>query len=96
MMRDVVKVAIEHGKWVSICGEMAGDCLYTPLILGLGIHELSMSPVALPSVSMVIRRIRMHQAEDLVDYALQCGSAREVQEECKRFLRTHCPELVIG
>lgn len=96
MMRDVAKVAIEHGKWVSICGEMAGDCLYTPLILGLGIQELSMSPVALPSVSMVIRRIRMHQAEDLVDYALQCGSAREVQDECKRFLRTHCPELAIG
>jgi phosphotransferase system enzyme I (PtsI) len=94
MMKNVVDVALSNDKWVSVCGEMGGECLYTPLILGLGIHELSMSPVSLPSVRMVIRSIKMHEAEDLVNYSLGCGSANEVQEECKRFLQRVCPELV--
>ena len=94
MMKNVVDVALSNDKWVSVCGEMGGECLYTPLILGLGIHELSMSPVSLPSVRMVIRSIKMHEAEDLVNYSLGCGSAFEVQEECKRFLQRVCPELV--
>jgi phosphoenolpyruvate-protein kinase (PTS system EI component) len=94
MMKNVVDVALSNDKWVSVCGEMGGECLYTPLILGLGIHELSMSPVSLPSVRMVIRSIKMHEAEDLVNYSLRCGSAQEVQEECKRFLQRVCPELV--
>ncbi|MBP5674081.1 MAG: phosphoenolpyruvate--protein phosphotransferase [Victivallales bacterium] len=94
MMKHVVDVATSNDKWVSVCGEMAGECLYTPLILGLGIHELSMSPVSLPSVRMVIRSIKMHEAEELVNYSLGCGSAYDVQAECKRFLKNVCPELV--
>lgn len=94
MMKNVVDVAVSNDKWVSVCGEMGGECLYTPLILGLGIHELSMSPLSLPSVRMVIRSIKMHEAEDLVNYALSCGSAFEVQEECRTFLKRVCPKLV--
>ena len=93
MMKDVVDVATENGRWVSVCGEMAGDYHYTPLILGLGIHELSMSPVSIPKVHRVIRSIRMHEAEQLVDFALGCDTCAEVQEACQGLIRRSCPEL---
>ncbi len=93
MMKDVVDIASDNGRWVSVCGEMAGDYHYTPLILGLGIHELSMSPVAIPKVHKVIRSIRMHEAEQLVDYALGCDTCAEVQEACQSLIHRSCPEL---
>ena len=93
MMKDVVDIATDKGRWVSVCGEMAGDFHYTPLILGLGIHELSMSPVSLPKVHKVIRCIKMYEAEQLVDYALGCDTCREVQNACQELINRSCAEL---
>lgn len=94
MMKHVVDVAYAHDRWVSICGEMAGECLYAPLILGLGIHELSMSPVALAQVSKVIRSIRMYEAEQLVNSALECERHEDVIRLCKDLLRRACPDML--
>ncbi len=82
-MKNVVDTALRKGKWVSICGEMAGDPLYTPLLLGMGIQELSMSPVSLAQVHKYIRNIRMYEAEELVQKALQCKDGREVETLCR-------------
>ncbi|MBQ9369269.1 MAG: phosphoenolpyruvate--protein phosphotransferase, partial [Victivallales bacterium] len=82
-MKNVVDTALRKGKWVSICGEMAGDPLYTPLLLGMGIQELSMSPVSLAQVHKYIRNIRMYEAEELVRKALQCKDGREVEALCR-------------
>ncbi len=94
MMKQVADVCYEHGKWLSVCGEMAADPLFMPLALGMGIHELSMSPVALPSMQKLVRSIRMHEAEELVRRAIDCGSANEVQVLCRQFLEKACPELL--
>ncbi len=93
LMQKVVHVAYEHGKWVSICGEMAGDASLVPLILGLGIHELSMSSVSLALIKRLIRRIRMYDAENLVRLSLQCGTASEVQKLCDDFIQKFVPDL---
>ncbi len=93
LLQNVVHVAYEHGKWVSICGEMGGDTSLVPLILGLGIHELSMSSVSLPMVKRLIRRIRMYDAENLVRHAQQCGTAKEVQKLCDNFVQEFVPDL---
>ena len=82
-MKSVVDTALRKGKWVSICGEMAGDPLYTPLLLGMGIQELSMSPVSLTQVHKYIRNIRMYEAEELVQKALQCKDGLEVETLCR-------------
>lgn len=95
MMKDVVDVANANGRWVSVCGEMAGDCLYTPLILGLGIHELSMSPVALGVIRKVIRSIKMHEAEHLVSYAMSCDRYSDVVAACQSLLDRACPDLKV-
>jgi phosphotransferase system enzyme I (PtsI) len=96
LIRDVVRAAYRHGKWVSICGEMAAEPLLVPLVLGLGIHELSMSPVAIGLVKRLIRRMRMHEAEDLVEKALSCGTAAEVRELCEAFVSKVAPDLLPG
>lgn len=94
MMKHVADVCYANGKWVGICGEMAAEPLYAPLILGMGIHELSMSPVSLAPIRKLVRSIRMFEAEALVAKALQCGSAGEVQKLCRDFLKKSCPELL--
>ncbi|MBR4674707.1 MAG: phosphoenolpyruvate--protein phosphotransferase [Victivallales bacterium] len=86
-MKNVVDIALRKGKWVSICGEMAGDPLYTPLLLGMGIQELSMSPVSLEQVHTYIRNIRMYEAEELVQEALQCKDGLEVEKLCRERMK---------
>lgn len=94
LIRNVVTVACDHGKWVSLCGEMAAEPLYTPLVLGMGIHELSMSPVAIPPIRRLIRRIHMYDAEHLVAEALRCGNADEVEALCRALIAKACPEML--
>ena len=66
---------------------MAGDPLYTPLLLGMGIQELSMSPVSLAQVHKYIRNIRMYEAEELVRQALQCKDGLEVETLCRERIK---------
>ena len=55
---------------VSVCGEMAGDPVYVPLLLGLGVDELSMTPTLLPSVKFLVRAMKMSDAQQLAKEAL--------------------------
>jgi phosphoenolpyruvate-protein phosphotransferase (PTS system enzyme I) len=70
----VLKQIVDHGHArklkVSVCGEMAGDPLYVPLLLGLGVDELSMTPSLLPSVKFLIRAMKMEEARNLAQSAL--------------------------
>ncbi len=63
----------------AICGEMAGNPILTPLLLGMGVDEFSASPGAVPLVKDVIRHIRFSEAQDLAEAARgtghRCGSA---------------------
>ena len=94
LLDSVVRAANEHGRWVGICGEMAAEPLFVPLVLGLGIHELSMSPVAIPLVKDLVRDINMLEAEELVTNAMACGSAEEVATLCRDFVERIAPELL--
>jgi len=94
LIREVARAAHSNGKWIGICGEMAADPLFVPLVLGLGIHELSLAPVAIGLVKSLVRRIRMHEAEALVNQAVGCGTAAEVLSLCDEFVRRLAPDLV--
>jgi phosphotransferase system enzyme I (PtsI) len=59
---------------------MAGAPLYTPLLLGLGLNELSMNPQAIPAVKRMIRRIRLADTEAVITEVLKQKTAREVFE----------------
>jgi len=94
LLKGVVDAAYAHGKWVGICGEMASEPMLVPIVLGLGIHELSMSPVAIGAIKKLIRQMRMYEAEELVEQALQCSTAREVWKLCEEFVQRVAPELL--
>lgn len=68
-----------HGKEVSVCGEMAGDPLATFLLLGMGVHSLSMGAGSLLRVKKVIRSISKSRAREVLKMALQCEDASSVR-----------------
>jgi phosphoenolpyruvate-protein kinase (PTS system EI component) len=67
------------GKPVSLCGEIAGDPLAAPLLLGLGVNELSVPLLAVPAIKAVVRTMEMAHARQLAGAALACSSAIEVR-----------------
>lgn len=77
LIRDVVEVASDRGKGVSLCGEMAGDMLYTVLLLGMGLRELSLAPRAIPEIKKAIRGITVEESREAADW---CAAARDVKD----------------
>jgi phosphotransferase system enzyme I (PtsI) len=72
---------------VTVCGEMAGDPVFAPLLLGLGIDGLSMSPAWLPSVKYLVRAMSMADARALAAEALTMASPKEIYAKCDEFYR---------
>ena len=68
-----------HGREVSVCGEMAGDPLAAILLLGMGVHSLSMGARSLLRVKRVIRSISRARAREVLKAALQCEDAASVR-----------------
>ncbi|MEZ0233392.1 MAG: phosphoenolpyruvate--protein phosphotransferase [Actinomycetota bacterium] len=69
-----------HGRWVGVCGELAGDELATPLLLGLGVRELSMAVPAIATVKDAVRSTTLVDARAIAARALRCESASEVRD----------------
>ncbi len=74
-----VEAAHAAGKWVGICGELGSDPQAIPLLVGLGLDELSVSPPAVPAVKEAVRRLATGEARDLADRALACDGPAEVR-----------------
>ena len=70
VLRQIVDTGHAKKIKVSVCGEMAGDPLFVPLLLGLGVDELSMTPTLLPAVKFLIRAMKMSDAQQLAAAAL--------------------------
>lgn len=70
VLKRVVDEAHLRGIKVSVCGEMAGDPVFVPLLLGLGFDELSMTPTMLPAVKFIVRAMHLSDARDLAKEAL--------------------------
>lgn len=78
-IRHTVQAAHAAGRWVGLCGEMAGDPHTAVLLVGLGVDELSVSCYDLPRVKAAIRAIRADAAREVAEAALQCASAAPVK-----------------
>ena len=94
LIKHTVDVGHEHGLWTGVCGEMAGNPLLVPLLLGLGVDELSVNAPGIPLVKDVIRSLRFSQAEELGQAALRSGSAEEVLENCRQLVGRIAPEIL--
>jgi phosphotransferase system enzyme I (PtsI) len=78
-LKIVADAAHSAGIYVSICGEMAGEPNYLPILLGLGFDELSMNAVSIPKVKKILRRCSRSDAEKMARQALTFSTAAEVE-----------------
>ncbi|MCX6945115.1 MAG: phosphoenolpyruvate--protein phosphotransferase, partial [Opitutales bacterium] len=86
-LQHIVAEAHRGGIPVSVCGEMAGDPMYAPLLLGLGVDALSMSPASLPAVKYLVRAMTLADAKALAAEALALASPKEIFARCEAFYR---------
>ena len=94
LIRLTVEAGRRHGIWTGVCGETAGNPVLAPLLLGLGVEELSASPGAIPLVKEVIRRIRYSEAQDLAEAARSMATGAEVLGQCRDLVRRVAPEIL--
>ena len=80
LIHQVAQVGRQTGKPVAVCGEMAGDVQLAPLLVGLGVDELSMTPGALPGVREAIARFSDQQLVELAERVLQLKTVSEVEQ----------------
>jgi phosphoenolpyruvate-protein phosphotransferase len=75
LIHQVVESAHREDRWVGVCGELAGDADAVPLLLGLGVDELSMAPQRIPAVKAIVRQWSYTRAQQLARQALTVSSA---------------------
>jgi phosphotransferase system enzyme I (PtsI) len=93
LIKITVEAAHNHRICVSVCGEMAGDPVLVPLLLGLGVDELSVAAPLVPPVKFIIRRLKLAEAKELAEFALKCESAAEILARCQELARDIAPSL---
>jgi phosphoenolpyruvate-protein phosphotransferase (PTS system enzyme I) len=93
LIKLTVEAAERNGIWVGVCGEMAGDPVMVPLLLGLGVHELSVAPPSVAQIKYLIRRLKLSEAKELATFALACESGAEILLKADAFLRERAPWL---
>jgi phosphotransferase system enzyme I (PtsI) len=93
LIKQVIIAGHKAHIWVGICGELAADPLAIPLLIGLGIDELSMSPVAIPKAKMVLRALTVPECEDIAEKALAFRGAGEVKKFLHRMIVKKFPSI---
>ena len=93
LIKMTVDAAHGNGIWAGVCGEMAGDPELVPLLLGLGVDELSVAPPLVGQIKYLIRRLAMDKARELAAFALTCDSASEILNRSREVARLAAPAL---
>lgn len=86
LVKHVIDAAHQEGKWVGMCGEMAGETLAAPLLLGLGLDEFSMSATSVLDQRKLIKNLSKAEMEILASQAINCGTMEEVVELVKKVI----------
>ncbi|MBA4135695.1 MAG: phosphoenolpyruvate--protein phosphotransferase [Opitutus sp.] len=89
VLKQVIDAAHHARIKVSVCGEMAGDPIFAPLLIGLGVDELSMTPPLIPAVKFVIRAMKFSDAEKLASDALAQTDSKKTAALVEAFYQRH-------
>ncbi|MDN3219263.1 phosphoenolpyruvate--protein phosphotransferase [Pseudomonas nunensis] len=85
LIASTVKAAHAHGKWVGVCGALASETLATPLLLGLGVDELSVSVPLIPAVKAAVREVDLADCQAIAQQVLGLESAEQVREALRLY-----------
>lgn len=78
LIENVINASHQAGIWTGMCGEMAGEVLAAPILLGMGLDEFSMSATSIPQVKKVIRSLTLAQAKEIKKKAMSLSTAEEI------------------
>jgi phosphotransferase system enzyme I (PtsI) len=95
LVKNIIDNGHKAGIWVGMCGEMASEPELVPILVGLGLDELSMSALIVPEIKKVVRSITLEQAKEIAQKALSFYTPREVQDFAKAKLKEMLPEFEV-
>jgi phosphotransferase system enzyme I (PtsI) len=94
LIEMTVSAAHAQGIWVGVCGEMAGEITLTPLLLALGVDELSVSAGLVPRVKKAVQTLDSKECCQLLEETRGLSSASDILARCEEVARRHYPELL--
>ena len=94
LIKMISEAAHKHDIWVGVCGEMAGDLIMVPLLLGLGMDELSVSASLVPRVKRAVQSLSVPECEALVQEAMELDTPAEILARCAEVAQRHYGDLV--
>jgi phosphoenolpyruvate-protein phosphotransferase (PTS system enzyme I) len=94
MMRGIVRAAHRRNRSVSLCGEMAADPIYSIILLGLGVDELSVNPVMIPAIKQIIRNVSWADARQIAREILTQARAKDVQTYLEAMMSSRFPKVM--
>nr|KXH70643.1 MAG: hypothetical protein AM324_00930 [Candidatus Thorarchaeota archaeon SMTZ1-83] len=95
LIRKVVDEAHKHHIWVGVCGEMAGDPVAVPVLLGFGVDELSTNPGDILKVKDIIRSLTMEEAKEIAAKALSLSTAKQVRSFLTTEIVQRIPKIAV-
>ena len=93
MIKMVVDAAHAHGIWAGVCGEMAGEVQLTPLLVGLGVDELSAASSLVPRIKKAVQSLDSQVCTDLVNRVITMKDSEEIFEISRQMARDHYAEI---
>jgi phosphotransferase system enzyme I (PtsI) len=94
LLKMVTDAGHAHGLWVGVCGEMAGDVALVPLLLGLGVDELSTGATFVPRVKRAIQSLAIAECRQLLDEALKLNTPSEILARCLELANQRYADLL--
>ncbi len=92
-LKQVCDAAHNAGIEVSMCGEMASEPMYLPVLIGLGLDELSMNHACIPRVKRVLRNLTQVESKEMLNALMQLSTGKEISAHLDREMRTRLPDL---
>ena len=93
----LIQMTVEAGKrqgiWTGVCGEMAGDPALVPLLIGMGVDELSVAPPMLPQIKHLIRHLDAAEARELAQSALEAETSVDILVRSRALVQRVTPGL---
>lgn len=93
-IRGIADAAKSQGIPISVCGEMASDPLYVPFLVGIGASQLSVSPMNIPEVKYLVRRMKSAKLKELCDEVLEKDASRDVELVLHNFFHELMADMI--
>ena len=95
LIRDIIRTGIRQEKEISLCGEMAGDPVFTVLLLGMGLQRFSSSPVSIPEIKKIIRSVTLRHARHVARRVVTFESSQQILNYLAKETRKVIPEAFV-